>query len=172
MVLTFCAVIFYGVVPNGIAQPAAQQSTKDAIKPTVKSAVKPSSKSALKPSLKPAAKFVVGAGEDSEVEIGGLVLDRSITRFGKEFSYEFSVLWREVPDTSGYNITIVESVIPQSGTVLWVDINQEKVYQTFFGRRNNSTVKRTAEIAVQQVIKHIAQKSIQKNNPDMVGNGY
>jgi curli production assembly/transport component CsgE len=112
------------------------------------------------------------SAEPLETEIEGLVLDRSITRFGKEFYREFSVLWRDVKGTSGYNVVVLESVIPRSGTVLWLEINQTKVFQTFFGRRNNTTTRVSAEIAVQRALGFLAAQSFQTNTPDLLGDGF
>ena len=37
-----------------------------------------------------------------EVEIGGLLLDNTISRQGKEFYFTFSQLWQDLPKFSGH----------------------------------------------------------------------
>nr|WP_228730025.1 curli production assembly/transport protein CsgE [Shewanella avicenniae] len=89
--------------------------------------------------------FNFGA-QSKEIELSGLVLDRTITRFGKDFTFYFSSYWREVPQTDGVSVVIYERVYPQAGTYLWLELNQKKIYETYFGRRYND-VKKKAEQA-------------------------
>ncbi len=49
-----------------------------------------------------------GVSAADELEIDGLLLDRSISRFGHQFYYEFSNYWRDLPSTAGFNIEIKE----------------------------------------------------------------
>ncbi len=105
-------------------------------------------------------------------EISGLVLDRSISHFGKEFYRHFCLLWREVAGTSGYNVIVVESAIPKSGTLLWVEVNNSKVFQTTFGRRLHGNYTHAVEQAVSNATNYIAIDTLQSNEPDLKGNGY
>ena len=70
-----------------------------------------------------------------ELEIDGLVLDRSISRFGHQFYFEFANLWRDLPSTAGFNIEIKETVLPRAGTRLVLRMNNQIVYVTYLGRR-------------------------------------
>ena len=91
----------------------------------------------------------------TDIELGGLVLDRTISRFGKDFTFYYSGYWRDMPSTDGVTVVIYEQVYPQAGTFLWVEINQTRVYQTYFGRRYND-VKQMAEQAVLLSINELA----------------
>ncbi|MEM9103800.1 MAG: CsgE family curli-type amyloid fiber assembly protein [Pseudomonadota bacterium] len=111
--------------------------------------------------------------ENLETSLGGLVVDRTISRFGKDFYREFSMLWQETPKGQGLNVVIVETNVPRSGTVLWVEVQHLKIYQTFFGRRSESTLTQRVRYAVQRVAVYVASQNQElQNNPDLVGDGY
>ncbi|MBZ9611002.1 curli production assembly/transport protein CsgE [Rheinheimera maricola] len=91
----------------------------------------------------------------NDIELDGLVLDRTISRFGKDFLYHYAGYWRDMPATEGVTVVIFEQVYPQAGTYLWVEMNQTKIYQTHFGRRYND-VKHMAEQAILLSINELA----------------
>ncbi|GGI82840.1 curli production assembly/transport protein CsgE [Shewanella gelidii] len=93
---------------------------------------------------------------NTELEISGLVIDRTLTRFGKDFNYYYSSYWRDLPFTQGYNVTLTETVYPQAGTRLTLSINGQQIYATHFGRRNNP-IKESAEQAILVTIDYMAQ---------------
>ncbi|MDP4537431.1 curli production assembly/transport protein CsgE [Alkalimonas collagenimarina] len=92
----------------------------------------------------------------SDISLSGLVLDRTISRFGKDFVFYYSSYWREMPSTENITVVIYEQVYPQAGTRLWVELNQKTIYQTYFGRRYND-VKETAEQAVLNSLTELAR---------------
>lgn len=91
-----------------------------------------------------------------DLNLSGLVLDRSISRFGKDFSYYYSAYWRDLPATEGMTLVIHEQVFPQAGTLLWLELNQRRIYQTYLGRRHQD-VRQFAEQAVFATIEEIAR---------------
>nr|WP_280925580.1 curli production assembly/transport protein CsgE [Shewanella septentrionalis] len=93
---------------------------------------------------------------DNDIEISGLVIDRTLTRFGKDFGFYYSSYWRELPFTQGFNVTLYETVFPQAGTVLSLEVNGTRIYTTHFGRRANP-VKESAEQAILITIDYLAQ---------------
>ncbi|MGI2058424.1 curli production assembly/transport protein CsgE [Shewanella baltica] len=93
---------------------------------------------------------------DNDIEISGLVIDRTLTRFGKDFGFYYSSYWRELPFTQGFNVTLYETVFPQAGTVLTLEVNGTRIYTTHFGRRANP-VKESAEQAILITIDYLAQ---------------
>jgi curli production assembly/transport component CsgE len=101
-----------------------------------------------------------GQAAEDEIEISGLVIDRTLTRFGKDFSFYYSSYWRDLSFTQGFNVTLNETVFPQAGTLLTLEINGTKIYSTHFGRRA-SPVKEKAEQAVLISIDYIAQVKAQ-----------
>lgn len=101
-----------------------------------------------------------GSTDDSQIELSGIVLDRTITRFGKDFFFFYTGYWRDVPNTEGLTVVIHEQVFPQAGTRLWVELEQETIFQTYFGRRHTD-VRKVAEqailISLDRVIEHQAR---------------
>lgn len=91
-----------------------------------------------------------------EIELGGMVLDRTISRFGKDFFFYYTSYWRDIPSTNGITVVINERVYPQAGTYLWVEMEQKKVFETYFGRRQND-VKKLAEQAILISINEVAR---------------
>lgn len=112
---------------------------------------------------------VVVASE--EVEVGGLLLDSTVSRFGHEFYYQFSQFWPDIPNTDGVNVQIKEQVVPRAGTKLSVIMNHQVIYVTHLGRRQ-SPIKPRVEQAIYILIEAIAQSQIRQTNPDLAENGW
>ena len=106
-----------------------------------------------------------------EVEIGGLLLDNTISRQGKNFYFAFSQLWQDLPNSQGINVQIKEQVIPRSGTKLSVIMNEKVVYVTYMGRRQQP-IKDRAEMAMFILIEAMAQSQFGTNNPDIANDGW
>lgn len=109
-------------------------------------AIGPCTAAALSLTLPDAPKRTATEG-GGDIELSGIVLDRTITRFGKDFFFYYTGYWRDVPDTDGLTVVIHEQVFPQAGTRLWVEMEQQTIFETYFGRRH-SDVKKVAEQAV------------------------
>ena len=107
----------------------------------------------------------------SELEIGGLLLDNTISRQGREFSYKFSQLWQDLPNSEGINVQIKEQVIPRSGTKLTVKMNDRVVYITYMGRRQEP-IKSRVEQAMFILIEAMAQSQYMQHNPDIANDGW
>ncbi len=110
-------------------------------------------------------------GADEEVELGGLVIDQSISRFGYQFYFDFSQLWRDVPATAGVNITIKETVLPRAGTRLQVFMNNQLVYATAMGRRGGP-LKERVEAALFAIMDAMASAQHQQHSPDLATSGW
>ncbi|MBE0380112.1 curli production assembly/transport component CsgE [Pseudoalteromonas prydzensis ACAM 620] len=106
-----------------------------------------------------------------ELEIDGLVLDRSISRFGHQFYFEFSNFWRDLPSTAGFNIEIKETVLPRAGTQLTLVMNNQIVYITYLGRRLEPIDERV-EHALYSVMDAMARSNLHQASPDMAKNGW
>lgn len=113
--------------------------------------------------------FSVFANED--VEIGALLLNDTKSRSGREFYYQFSQYWHDIPSKEGINVQITEQVVPRAGTKLMVLMNRKLVYVTHMGRRQ-SPVKEKVEQALYMLINAMAQSKIDFNNPDLAENGW
>lgn len=105
-----------------------------------------------------------------DIEISGLVIDRTLTRFGKDFAFYYSGYWRELTFTQGFNVTLTETVFPQAGTKLTVDINGTLIYVTHFGRRAGP-IKERAEEAVLITVDYLAQVRAETVTDGMMDSG-
>tara|TARA_B100001063_G_C16426488_1_gene386729 strand:+ start:133 stop:519 length:387 start_codon:yes stop_codon:yes gene_type:complete len=106
-----------------------------------------------------------------EIEIGGLLLDNTISRQGREFAYQYSQYWRDVPDSSGFNVQIKEQVIPRSGTKLSVYLNNNVIFVTYLGRRQQP-IKPQVESAIYVLLDAMARSQFDENNPDIAKSGW
>lgn len=115
--------------------------------------------------------FSYNSKGSEHLELDGLVLDRSISRFGHQFYFEFSNLWRDLPTTAGFNIEIKETVLPRAGTQLTLLMNNQIVYITYLGRRLEPLNERV-EQALYSVMDAMARSNLHKASPDMAKNGW
>lgn len=109
--------------------------------------------------------------QDSEIVLSGIVLDRTISRFGKEFVRQFNLSWQDVPQTAGVNLVIKETKLPRSGTRLIVEINGRLVYQTYFGMRQKP-MKDVVKQAIYYTIEGVARVNVDVSGPDLAESGY
>ena len=96
-----------------------------------------------------------------EIEISGLLLDRTISRSG----HEFSLLWQDMPNTVGTNVVIKETVVPRAGTRLVVEMNNTIIYGTYMGRRIEP-VEDKVEQAIYTTIDAIARSQFIEQSED------
>jgi curli production assembly/transport component CsgE len=108
---------------------------------------------------------------NDDVEIGGLLLDNTISRLGHEFAFQFSQLWQDIPNTQGINVQIKEYIVPRAGTRLTIQLNSKIIYVTHMGRRQASMKERVQQ-AVFILIEAIAHVGNDLNNPDMASDGW
>ncbi len=105
-----------------------------------------------------------------DIEISGLVIDRTLTRFGKDFAFYYSGYWRDLTFTQGANVTLTETVFPQAGTKLTVEINGTLIYVTHFGRRA-SPIKERAEEAVLRTVDYLAHIQAEALSGELAAGG-
>ena len=108
-----------------------------------------------------------------EITVSGFLVDRTISRFGKDFYQYFSVLWQEVPVslTEDVNLVIKETVVPRSGTRLTIEIDNKIIYLTYFWRRN-TLVKKQVEQAIFIVMESLVRLDFQAQSDDFANSGY
>ena len=115
--------------------------------------------------------FTPLSNASADLEIDGLLLNKSISRFGYQFYSEFSNYWRELPSTAGFNVEIKETVIPRAGTKLVLIMNHKIIYATHLGRKLEPLDERV-EQAVHSVMDAMARSNMQTASPDMALNGW
>jgi len=113
------------------------------------------------------------SAKGDDIALSGFLVDRTISRFGRDFYQGFSQTWRDIPVsmTEGVNLVIKETVVPRSGTRLVIERDNKPIYMTHFGRRN-TIVKRQVEQALHTVVNDIARINFNASNSDMAADGY
>lgn len=106
-----------------------------------------------------------------DLEIGGLLLDSTISRQGHEFALKFSQLWQDLPNSEGINVHITEQVIPRSGTKLNLIMNGKVIYVTYMGRRQTPIMERV-EQAMFILIDAMVENQHNSSSPDIATNGW
>jgi curli production assembly/transport component CsgE len=109
--------------------------------------------------------------ETYDVIINGLVLDRTITRYGKEFVRQFNLSWQDIPNTTGINVIIKEKKLPRSGTRLSIELNGQITYQANFSMRQNQ-IKVLVDQAMYYTINGISRLNLDTSGPDLADSGY
>jgi len=111
--------------------------------------------------------------KSEEIALSGFLVDRTISRFGRDFYQYFGVLWREMPIsmTEGVNLVIKETIVPRSGTRLVIEIDNQPIYMTQFGRRN-TIVKHQVEQALYTVVDNLVRINFNSQNDDLAESGY
>lgn len=94
------------------------------------------------------------------LELDGLVVDETLTRFGQTFSTAFKQVWQAPEGAQRYTITIQEKMTPGRGTQVDVHVNQEVVYQTRLTPRTEAT-----EHAAQQAAAHVQRHLTTRYQP-------
>ena len=112
-----------------------------------------------------------GVSNSNDIEISGLLLDRTLSRSGKEFYHKFSLLWQDMPSTTGINVVIKEAVVPRAGTKLFVEVNSKAIYATYMGRRIEP-VEDKVEQAIFATIDAIAKSQFVEQSDDLASSGW
>lgn len=71
-----------------------------------------------------------GQVDVAQVEVDGLVLDRTLTRMGHDFFREFVTRLGAEDGVPGFSLTVREKVSAQWGSVVTVEANDEVIFQT------------------------------------------
>jgi curli production assembly/transport component CsgE len=109
-----------------------------------------------------------------EVELGNLVINKTITRVGDEFFEAFSDRWYPLRNMGNVHIRINEVPSARWGSIISVSVGQEVWFRTRLSNRATN-IEKVAEQAVRQVIATLATRSIRKqqegDNGDLIGDG-
>jgi curli production assembly/transport component CsgE len=111
--------------------------------------------------------------EDGDVELEGILVDRTITHLGHEFYQYFSNAWIAQGGTERYNLVVNERPSARWGSLIWIEHEHRQVYRRFVypGRGD---IKITAEQASQSVTQTLLFLDRQMWIPDadLDTNGY
>lgn len=75
----------------------------------------------------------VALAVEPNFQIGGLVIDETLSRVGHSFYEEFVNDWH--PAKQAGTITVHERFDPFAGNVIWIDVNDDTVFQDRVGMR-------------------------------------
>ncbi|WP_081066683.1 CsgE family curli-type amyloid fiber assembly protein [Burkholderia cepacia] len=90
-----------------------------------------------------------------EDQLGGTVTTDAVTLAGRDFYTYFSQTWSEIPLSERYLVAIHERPSGRYGSLIWVEFQQKRVFQTFLpiARANVKAVAESAaSISFQTVI--------------------
>lgn len=108
----------------------------------------------------------------AEVEIDGLVINRTVTRFGHDFHREFGFQWNPPAGVHDYSILIRERADARWGSRVSVLINDQLVFRTFLGVRTVDLSAVVAE-AVAETHRYLLfiRDRFNGRQPDLAGDG-
>jgi curli production assembly/transport component CsgE len=109
-----------------------------------------------------------------EVEIGDLVLNKTLTRVGMEFYKAFSDRWSSPEKMGGIHIRVSEVPSARWGSIISVWAGEELCFRTRLSSRVRN-MDEVSEQAVRQVMATLVARNIQRqqngDNGDLVGDG-
>ena len=94
-------------------------------------------------------------------EISGIVSDRTITLIGHEFYRHFTNYRHLHTPDSEYNLTVFERPSARWGSLVWVEYQSKKLYQTFLSP-GRTTHQQMAEQAAQQLEEKLNKIKLQE----------
>ena len=98
---------------------------------------------------------------DSLDDLSGVVVDRTVTRIGREFYTEFSEYRRLVYPDSPYNLTIFERPSARWGSLIWVEYNGRALFKKFLSP-SRSAGEAVAKEAAEEVEAQLKQLKLQE----------
>lgn len=113
-------------------------------------------------------------GKYDELISSGLVMDKTITPIGRHFYKEFMAYWTAPRGLSDYTITIIERFNPQWGSIAWISVDDDIIYQQLISSRR-LIMEDLAKDAVRQVLQFMVKREIikrYKGSMDLEGDGY
>ncbi|WP_136795390.1 MULTISPECIES: CsgE family curli-type amyloid fiber assembly protein [Desulfosediminicola] len=109
-----------------------------------------------------------------DVEIGALVINKTITRLGDDFYDEFTNRWDPPKQLGPMHISIQEAPSARWGTIIAVFVGSERYFVTRVSSRQVD-IEEIAEAAVKQVTITLIRQHLLRiqngENGDLVGDG-
>ncbi|MGB2078281.1 MAG: curli production assembly/transport protein CsgE [Vibrio sp.] len=98
-------------------------------------------------------------------DISGVVVDRTMTRFGADFYSVFSQLLADKSSSDSENLLVKERATALSGSIISVFHNQKLIYRTAISPARQQ-IEFKAKQAVDQVDKYLLQWKVQQHFQD------
>lgn len=99
----------------------------------------------------------------------GLIVDNTVTFMGRQFYNDFAAAWLDQGMTDAKNISIHEQPTAVSGTRIWIEYNQQILFQAFISPVRadiDNTSKRAAAVVAQRFKAIELERSLFKD-PDL-----
>lgn len=116
------------------------------------------------------------AAEDESIEspayvepLQGLVVDRTVTFFGRDFYGRFMDVWRDQPDTGGVDLAIIERPDPRFGSEITIEADRKVEFRAFLSPTRART-RALAESAAAMLAQRLALTAAQRRaaeGPDL-----
>ncbi len=108
-----------------------------------------------------------------DIEIEGIIVDATQTKIGKDFYDLFYQQWSQVEDLPYHSITIGEKALPQLGSLISVQIEDQLIFRQVVQPRYEK-IEEMANYAIQQAYRYVInydemQKQLQ--GEDLQGTG-
>jgi curli production assembly/transport component CsgE len=114
-----------------------------------------------------------GNGSGSDITVSGILIDRTMTPIGQQFFSLFCTAWTPPEKIPYENITIVERFNPQWGSMIWITVDDEEIFEKLLLSRNKDLTELAGEVSssIQQfLIRRELLKFIKQSN-DLKGDG-
>lgn len=108
------------------------------------------------------------SGEIRQEGVSGLIVDNTRTFMGRQFYDVFATTWSDQGVADGKNISVHEQPTALSGTRIWVEYNQQTLFQTFLSPAR-ARIDAAAKQAAAQVAQQLRTLELLRlvNDPDM-----
>lgn len=109
----------------------------------------------------------------NEIELEGLIIDRTMTLKGRQFYQKFSSVWNPSKRINTYNLTIKEIPSAAWGSRITIE-NQGKALYSIILQRNGRDLKNQVQLAISVVNKQLFSIDLLNHldSDDMSANGY
>jgi len=109
-----------------------------------------------------------------ELLSAGLILNHTMTPIGGRFYKDFVAQWEAPPNIEQYTAVITERFNPQWGSMVWISIDDETVFQHSLSGRNVD-MEELAQQAIQAVRQYLFTRELLRKfqkSSDLYGDGY
>lgn len=100
-------------------------------------------------------------GNDAPGALGGIVVSRTVTVGAQEFNEGFLSVWRDLPGSEHYTLTIVERPSARWGSEVWIEYAQRRIFHTRLPTAR-AISRRTGEQAAENTYQAVLQAERQR----------
>lgn len=106
------------------------------------------------------------------LDVNGLIIDKTISRFGKTFYIEYSQL---IPVKNiKSNVVVEEKYMPRYGSIIVISINGKTLFSRILGRKSNqlsAIVRQASGVTLAFIARSMVEQGKLHEDPDLKGNG-